>query len=586
VPVVALVLTVVAIASVWVLVQRADASRASQLRISAVELSVADLEVAPNSADPATGGSPSAGLARIRRDDQAIARGLRAGVQAGVPTALLVGAQKEFAAMAPPVAHVYYIATHGGLAAGGRILAAFEGPLLRHAVALIGVLHEISGDDATRAATARERAEFGSTLAMLLLLVAFAFFYFRSTAARAAVEIARDDAVEASNAKSMFIATVSHELRTPLTGIIGMSELLLDSKLDASQHEHAHMSLTAAEGLLLVINDILDYSKIEAGKIELDPSSFSLRETVAEACAMLLLATRDKGIELAVETEASLPTWLYGDGARLRQVILNLVSNAVKFTDSGNVAVRVHATPLNGSTRVRIEVTDTGIGITQEALARLFQPFTQADSSTARRYGGTGLGLSISARLIEAMGGTIGASSEVGTGSTFWFEVTLPAANATDHLGPPSASLDMLHAWRGDRAPLILVVEDNPVNQIIAVRVLEAIGCDSEIVSDGRDALAAIEQTNYAAVLMDCQMPGMDGYEATKQIRRRERGSEHLAIIAMTAHSMPGDGKKCLAAGMDDYLSKPIRAGLLKETIARLMAAPPGHAALKTTEHT
>jgi CheY-like chemotaxis protein len=222
---------------------------------------------------------------------------------------------------------------------------------------------------------------------------------------------------------------------------------------------------------------------------------------------------------------------------------------------------------------VRVEVTDTGIGIGAEALARLFQPFIQADSSTARRYGGTGLGLTISARLIEAMGGTIGATSEPGTGSTFWFELTLPVTEAGEQ---PGAFVD--HRGIGvvpgpdGVVPTILIAEDNPVNQIIAARMLEKLGYLIEIVGDGQAALDAIEQTSYAAVLMDCQMPGLDGYEATKELRRRERGSARLPVIAMTAHSMAGDREKCLAAGMDDYISKPMRVGVLAETLERAIA--------------
>jgi signal transduction histidine kinase/CheY-like chemotaxis protein len=417
---------------------------------------------------------------------------------------------------------------------------------------------------------------------MLLLLIGFAVFYIRSAVARLAVErlgddaraaaaanaVARDEAVEASNAKSMFIATVSHELRTPLTGVIGMSELLLDSKLDPQQREYAHLSRSAAESLLLVINDILDYSKIEAGRIELYPTNFSLRETIGEACAMLLVSAKGKGIELVVDMDSELPAWLHGDAARLRQIVLNLVSNAVKFTAKGTVTVTVTAKPLAAATHVRIDVTDTGIGIDPIALPRLFQPFTQADNSTARKYGGTGLGLTISARLIEAMDGTIGVFSTPGEGSTFWVELRLLAASMDESHGPAvrDRGIEIERASRGSM-PLVLVAEDNPVNQIIAARALERVGCEVELVSDGREALAAISGTTYAAVLMDCQMPVMDGYEATREVRRRERGSDrHLTIIAMTAHTMAGDREKCL--------STPSQTELLREALASNSAHP------------
>jgi len=240
---------------------------------------------------------------------------------------------------------------------------------------------------------------------------------------------ARDDAVEASNAKSVFVATVSHELRTPLSGVIGTAELLMDTQLDREQREYAEIMSSSSEGLLLVINDILDYSKIEAGKLELDQRSFALSEMVAESCALVLPIARQKGIRLEVEADPGLPGWLHGDAGRLRQVLINLLSNAVKFTTKGQVKVHVTASPNADASLVRVEVSDTGIGIDEPTLARLFQPFTQADNSTARKYGGTGLGLTISAQLIEMMGGTIGAHSALGEGSTFWFQVPLPLAD-------------------------------------------------------------------------------------------------------------------------------------------------------------
>jgi len=246
------------------------------------------------------------------------------------------------------------------------------------------------------------------------------------------------------------------------------------------------------------------------------------------------------------------------------------VSNAVKFTDSGNVAVTASASTRAEVSRIRVEVKDTGIGVDEETLARLFQPFTQADNSTARRYGGTGLGLTISARLVEAMGGTIGAKSEPGRGSTFWLEIALPLAEASDRPAPAVSDLDLAALpAHGDVAPLILVAEDNPVNQILAARMLERLGYAIELVGDGRQAVAAVKRTRYAAVLMDCQMPELDGYQATEEIRRGERPGEHVPMIAMTANSMPGDREKCLAAGMDDYISKPVRARDLLDTLTR-----------------
>jgi signal transduction histidine kinase/CheY-like chemotaxis protein len=433
----------------------------------------------------------------------------------------------------------------------------------------------------------------GITLSVLLGLLMFVLATSRERARRqvreqtrqlsaevALTASARDEAVEASNAKSVFVATVSHELRTPLSGVIGTAELLLETELEPEQREYAEIVRSSSEGLLVVINDILDYSKIEAGKLDLDPSGFAVSEMIAESCALLLLVAREKGIRLEVDADPDLPGWLYGDAPRLRQVLINLLANAVKFTAEGQVTVHVSATPEADSSRLRVEVSDTGIGIDAAALARLFEPFTQAESSTARRYGGTGLGLTISARLIDLMGGTIGATSTPGVGSSFWFEVTLPPAEPTDQPAPPQERFSALGERSADgvltdAAPLVLVAEDNPVNQMLAVRQLDRCGYRADVVSNGHEALEATAQTSYAAVLMDCQMPEMDGYDASRLIRERERenGHEHLPIVATTAHSMSGDREKCLAAGMDEYISKPIRTIELSSTLARAIAS-------------
>ena len=389
----------------------------------------------------------------------------------------------------------------------------------------------------------------------------------------------RDDAVEASNAKSVFVATISHELRTPLSGVIGTTELLLETQLDLEQQEYAEIVRSSSEGLLLVINDILDYSKIEAGKLELDPTGFAPSELIAECCALLLPLAGGKGIELTVETDPSFPGWAYGDAARLRQVLINLLSNAVKFTAKGHVTVHAAASPTSDDkSLLRIEVTDSGIGIDEATLARLFQPFTQGDNSTARKYGGTGLGLTISARLIELMGGTLAASSTPGEGSTFWFEVTLPIASQADQSVEKPVAFSALGVRDAagnltDAAPLVLVAEDNPVNQMLAARLLDKCGYRSEVVADGNQALKAVENTRYAAILMDCQMPEMDGYTATRVIRDREDGGRRVPIIATTAHSMSGDRAACIAAGMDNYISKPIRAIELREILEQAIGS-------------
>ncbi len=389
---------------------------------------------------------------------------------------------------------------------------------------------------------------------------------------------ARDTAVEASTAKSAFVATVSHELRTPLAGVIGSADLLLDTTLDGDQQELAETLRSSGEALLLVINDILDYSKMEAGKLELYTTDFSLRELIAECCARVLPNAKQKAIRLTNDTRSSVPPWLHGDSGRMGQVLTNLLTNAIKFTEQGGVTVTATARVADGQSDLRVEVADTGIGIEQATLEKLFTPFTQADGSTARRYGGTGLGLTISAELIGLMGGRIGTESEPGRGSTFWFELTLPVADGAqlaiktpEHfaaLGERDENGNLT-----DDAPIVLVAEDNPVNQMLAARMLDKCGFRSEVVSGGNEALAALAEREYAAILMDCQMPGIDGYETTREIRRRENGDTHMPIVAVTAHSLAGDREKCIAAGMDDYISKPLRAGELRLALERSIAA-------------
>lgn len=379
---------------------------------------------------------------------------------------------------------------------------------------------------------------------------------------------AHTDAETANRAKGDFLARMSHEIRTPMHGVLGATQILIETPLSGEQRQYVDMIQGSGELLLAVINDILDFSKIAAGHMELENIEFELQPVLKETLEMATLAAKRKGLHVSLDVPADLPEWVCGDPIRLRQILINLLGNAAKFTDRGHITLRARFLPMSDKmVRLRIEVQDTGVGIADKTLSGLFQPFTQADASTTRVYGGTGLGLAISSQLVQLMGGELKCNSMLGRGSTFYFELEMPLPEEVATAPAETTQHEVLQPVTGR----VLLAEDNKINQVIATRLLEALGVDVDVVGDGAGAVAAAAKRRYDVILLDCQMPVMDGFSAAEHIRAAEPPGQRVPMLAITASILESDHERAKIAGVDGVLLKPLRAEELRRAVARYL---------------